>query len=433
MLGGNILMKTFFKVTVLGLLMVVLTAVSVSPIMAQDDDQAEKTALYNKFIKHYDKETIDDKQAAIDAAKAYIAKFNTPEDKQYTDYFKEAIPPLEEWITNKKKKNKEDAERAARIARLKRLNTAYEAAKAKPNDAKNWDEYFAAGEDVLKFEPEFVDVSIVLASGGSEMPKELLTESKYKALTLMYANKVINQIESGVKSDGNKYGEFRWVYGSKDKALTWMNTIIGFIKAQDNKDAAMPYYYKATQYETGSKNWTVYRIIGQWYFDKLIKLGEEREKLDKTNEENFEPIKQMVAVEKGYAERAIDAYARAYDLARTDSKVDAKSKTALFESLQKLFAFRYSDPTEAEMKTDISINNYVASVSKKPMPNPETKVTPVKLKEDTPSNTPADAKKDETKTSDAKPAATKKVGEKTSDTKAGATRSRTVSKTATDN
>lgn len=422
-------MKTFFRVSALGLLMIVLTAFSASAVMAQDDDAAEKKSLYECFVANYDKNTVEQKQKAIDCAKDYIAKF--PDDKQYVDYFNGAIPDLEKWIKNKKEQDRLEAERKARITRLQRLNTAYQATVANPNDASKWDEYFAAGEDVLKYEPEFIDVSIVLASGGSEIPKET-DNSKFRTLTTKYAKRVIEQIQSGVKSNDNKWGEFRWVYGSKENALGWMNVYLADIIAESDKAAAMPYYYKATQFDSGAKNWYTYRIIGQWYLDEAVKIGKERtallntttelEKTAKTDEEkaqvdaNIEKMKEMLAMEKGYADRAIDAYARAYSLASANGKVKAADKETLFNTLKDLFAFRYSDPKDELKKSEANIKSYVATVDKKEMPNPATAVEPVKA-EETPSDKPADANKDEAKSSDMK---------------TGATRSRTVSK-ATDN
>jgi hypothetical protein len=421
MLGGINLMKTFFKVTVLGLLMVIFTAGLHTTAMAQD----EKTEIYNKFMEHYKKDSIEDKEIAIAAAKEYNEKFNTPADKQLNDYFTSAIPDLEKQIAAIKEaerlaKIKAEKDRLAkeRNVRLGRLNTAYNAITKTPNDAAKWDEYFAAGADVLKYEPEFVDVSIVLASGGSEIPKELQSNSKYDAWTVEYATKVIDQLDSGVKSNGDKFGEFRWVYGSKDNALTWMNLIIGQIKAKSDKDAAIPYYYKATKFDTGSKNWNLYRLIGSWYFNKLSKKIDEIKLIDKEVEENIPVIKKNLEVARGFAERSMDAYARSYKLAQNDPKVDAKQKEALFASLQTLFKFRYSQPDEVAFNTDENIKNYVSSIENKTMPNPASEVDPVLIREDKP----------EEKTDDAKT-----EGNKTSDMKTGTTRSRTVSKSTTDN
>ena len=448
MLGGIKLMRKLFKVTMLGLLMVTLTAGLMTTAMGQDL-QAQKNAVYQKFLDHYDKKTVKDKETAIAAAKEYNSKFNKPEDKQLNDYFTNAITDLEKAIAKMKKDEadriayeKEQAEKkkkaAERTARLGRLNTAYNAITKNPTVEANWDEYFAAGEDVLKYEPNYVDVSIVLASAGSELPKELQSNTKLKERTVNYANKALSQIDLGATSADNKYGEFRWVYGSKDKALTWMNRIIGQIKGRTNRDAAMPYYYKATKYKTGSKDWNIYRIIGAWYYQKLVDKVKTREALDKTDETNIPEIKKSLAFEKGYAERAMDAYARAYKLAQTDSKVNAKTKANLFADLKKLFAFRYNDPKDASLKSDINIKSYVAVIDKRTMPNPETEVKPIGLPVEEPSE-----KSDEMKSGDSMKKdsdSMKKDGDsmmmKKPSAKAktnGTTRTRTVSKTKKDN
>ncbi len=435
MLGGNILMKTFFRVTVLGLLMVVLTAFSVSAVMAQDgnDDQKEKETLYKCFVDNYDKNTIEQKEKAIDCAKQYIAKFK--DDTQYVKYFEEAIPDLEKWIKDEIKRKEVEKKRLEDEKRINRFDTAYRAAVgAKTDIATKWAEAFAAGDDLIKNNPSFaLDAKIILASAG----KGYLAQAEppidtYNNKTIAYAEEAISDLESGKKSDN--FGAYNYIYKTKENALGEMNFIIGFIKyvRQEKKDEGVKYFYKATQHESDAKkNTGVYKSIGSWYLSKAGKIGDKRkavlaknkaieEDATLTEEEkkakidaNIAEAQELFALEKGYADRAIDAYARAHALSK-----DANDKAAIFTTLKGLFEFRYNDPKDELKKSEANINSYVASVNTKTMPNPATEVEPVKTEEEAPSDKPADTTKEEAKSSD---------------NKSGATRSRTVSKTSTDN
>ncbi len=442
-------MKTLFRVTMLGLLMVIFTAVSVSPIMAQDGDQKLKTELYNKFVKHYDKETITDKKLALEAAEEYIAKFNTPADKDQVTYYKSQITYLKDWI--KYTETQAEKERLAAIeaeklvktnARLKTFDTAIRAAYKTPT-AENWGKLFDAGDEVVDNDAQYaLNFKILMAAAGSVYlvePKDHI--DTYNNKIIGYAESVIRDISSGKTSE--TYGEYNFKFNTKDVALAKMNIVIGNIKLnRQNKDEeGISHYYKSLQ---NDKNWDAYRIIGNWYKNKAAKIGTIRETLDKNDEANIPKIKEYVAMEKGYVERAIDAYARSYSLAKADSKLETAKKTALYDELKGLFAFRYSEPKEAVMKTDTSINSYVAQIDKKAMPNPATEVTPVVSEEDKVTDS-TENKTDDAKSSEIKKdGATMKKGDATmkkegsttiqKDAKTpvktdGSTRTRTVSKT----
>jgi hypothetical protein len=206
-----------------------------------------------------------------------------------------------------------------------------------------------------------------------------------------FAKTAIQQIESGKTSQG--WGAYAYNYivkdaagkvdaaKSKENALAWMNYSIAYIMnySQNQKKDSLPYFYKAAQYNSGVKNNpTIYQAIGAWYLDEILAMDEKRKGIVKANgdQENDES-KKMWALQKGYADRAIDAYARAYKLANDNPKTDAAYKKALYDKLQGLYKLRFE-------KTD-GIDAYVASVMNKPMPNPATEVTPVA--EETPATT----------------------------------------------
>lgn len=410
-------MKNFFKVTTLGFLMVVLTAVSFSTAMAQktpEELQADKTALYNKFLETYKVDTVAGQQSAIDVAKEYIATYNTELDKQLVDYFKGAIPELEKRIVELKKKAADEGDAKAREARFNNFNSSIVNGIAKAKTPENLDKFFAAGDEIIQNDKDSLDVAIVLAAVGSQIPKET-SNAKYKALTEKYAKRSVSELEANKtgflknKTGELQYGALDWAYGSKDNTLAVMNIILGDVQAKnDNVDAAVPYYYKALQTENGKKRWDIYNIIALWYRGKAIKIGKERLALDFDVEENIALGKQKLAMEKGYADRAIDAFARAYKLASADKDVTAERKQAIYKDLKELVGFRYDQPTEVDRKTDKSINDYVAAVTRNPLPNPTTEVAPITVKEEAPTDSPDNKKMDDSMNSDPKKDSTMK-------------------------
>src|SRR5215203_981635 len=91
MLGGLNQMKKVLRVLVLGL----MAALAATAVFAQEPDRAK---VYKDYEDNYQATTIEGKQKALAAAKLYIEKFNTADDKAQVDYFKEAIPALEQSI-----------------------------------------------------------------------------------------------------------------------------------------------------------------------------------------------------------------------------------------------------------------------------------------------------------------------------------------------
>ena len=83
----------------------------------------------------------------------------------------------------------------------------------------------------------------------------------------------------------------------------------------------------------------------------------------------------------GTAEAAIDSYARAFHLAKADSKTPKAYTDSLLKSMQDLYNVRFNKPD--------GFDAFIAQVDKKPMPNPLMPVTPISDPE--PVATPADA------------------------------------------
>ena len=190
--------------------------------------------------------------------------------------------------------------------------------------------------------------------------------------------KLFKQLEAGKKSTG--YGAYSYSFvnpkfpDSKANTLGALNYMIGYITyyRQNNKKDALPYFYKSTQYNSFSKtDPTVYQAIGAWYLDEAIKIDKERQaKLTANGNKDNDETLAMVANQKGYADRAIDAYSRAYKYAKEDKGQKKEYVDGLYNRLKKLYAFRFDGKIEG-------IDAFVATVQNKPMPDPSTTVTPV--------------------------------------------------------
>jgi uncharacterized protein YxeA len=373
MLGGLNQMKKVLRVLVLGL----IATLAATAVFAQERDRA---TVYKEYEDNYQATTIQGKQKALAAAKEYIEKFNTADDKAQVDYFKEAIPALEQAIKDLGNAKLVADEQKTWNAMLVKFDTAFK--------SKNWDNAIAAGKEALNFQPQYIDkkgvdnikfdLGIVLTAIGYDLAEA--KNNKYNSETIEWAKRVIQQIESGQTSD--KYGN----YGShqfktdaypdgKNNALGWMNYTIGYITfyGQKNPQAALPYLYKASQVKSATQNFPIiYELIGAQYYEAVAKLDKERTDIQAANggKDNEESLAKY-ALEKGYAERGADAYARAYKIIKDDAKVPKDYKDLVFSRLQQLYKFRNNDKTDG-------LDTYVASIMSKPFPNPTSAVEPIK-------------------------------------------------------
>lgn len=358
-------MKTIFRTLMLGTVMTAATAVSV---FAQDacTEVEAKQALYKVFTDNLSKKTIDAQQAAVDAGDQYVSKYGAcAEDKQIVDYLNTNLPKMKEAIAGAKgAKDKQDL--------LNNFDAAVGGSKTA--DILTYGKQIAAKDQDLA-----LDVTITMASAGFDQAIANPPVDSYNNDTINYSKQAILQLEADKPSKTGVYGVKQYSYktdkfGGKENALGLMNYNIGYIMyyRQGKNDAAMkkaalPYFYKATQYNAFSKTDPfVYQSIGAWYLDESIRLDAQR--LAKVKEAGGRDTDETLAIygmEKAYAERSIDAYARAYKLA-----TDTARKNALYDKLKQLYSFRYD-------KTD-GIDAYVATVTNNPLPDPTTEPTPVK-------------------------------------------------------
>lgn len=404
-------MKTIFRFLALAMLLATFSAATVTTGFAQDA-AADKAALYKTYIDNYDKPEIAKREAALDAAKKYVEKYGAnAEDKEQVDYFKAAIPDLEKGIAASNKA-------AADAEEQKKMQGLYEAFN-KAATAKDVPGIFTHGKAILAKQPEFLDVIIVLANAGFDQTLADPKSAVYTDDVINYARTAISKIEAGKESESKNYGALSYSLGNKNNALRILNYSIGYITSvrQDKKKEALPYFYKAAKLETGNKGIPlIYQAMGAYYLDEALKINTDREaKIKAAGGTDTPESLEMEANQRGYADRAIDAYARAYKLAKDDKTAKKEYVDGLYSKLTDLYKFRYEGKTEG-------INEYVASVQSKPLPDPSTPITPVKVDVPAPANTTGT-----TNTNTTAPAATPKPATTPVTNPSGA-----VSKPATD-
>jgi len=381
-------MKTIFRFLALGILMAVFSAVTVTSSFAQDQ-AAEKAALYKTYMDNYDKPELEKIETAIKAAKEYVEKFGAnAADKEQVDYFKTAIPDLEKSVVQIKEAQGKAEKAKTTQALFTRFDTALKGTGGKANPS----ETYASGKEIVAGDPNFLDVIIVLGSVGFDQAVLPTPVDTYNEDTIQYAKMAIQKLEANTPSKTGNYGVLQYAYKNKDypdgksNALGWMNYNIGYItyyrQGKDNpakKKEALPFLYKATQYTSfNQKNPFLYQTIGAWYLDEAIKIDKDRKaKITAAGDKDTDETLAMLAMQKGYADRAIDAYARAYKFSKDDKNSKKEYTDNLYARLKELYVFRYEGKTEG-------IDQFVATVQSKPLPDPSAAITPVKDETTTP-------------------------------------------------
>ncbi len=363
-------MKNLFRGLVFGSVLAGLTVVSAVPALAQqscDDNADTKAAVYAKFTENYKSEEIAKIQTAIAGAKEYIQKYASceGEDQTIPNYLKKAYPKLEEKVAVIKKTNEDKAVYG-------RFNKAVDA------DTINAGEVFSAGKDILAKTPDSLDLKLVLASVGFDEAAKETPNNTYNNQTIDYAEDAIKMLKSGGKSVTGDYGAYKWIYKNNDyadgksNALGWMNYTIGYIKffRQGKKEEALPYLYEATKYNSGTKKDPfIYQTLGKHYLDKTKELAGQYEEIVKNNNnEETDEAKRLFGLQKAYADRAVDAYARAYNYAKTGS--DKTYADGLYKTLEGLYTFRNDGKADG-------LEGYVAGINNRTMPDPASEVEPI--------------------------------------------------------
>jgi hypothetical protein len=347
-----ILMKTLFKFLVLATLLTMLGVVS-----AFAQEETLETA-FNRY-KVERKQPCGQRDAALTTGKMIIEKFGSDElNKEVIDYVKK------------------DSDKIAKEEPVCKRNAAYN----KAYTDKDWPKFVPISKEIIAQEGDAAlgfDVMLTLVSVGYNRSVVDKIDT-YNNDTLNYAKMALQKLNSGATS--KNYGVFE-PFKTKENATSWMNYIIGFYTnkaaASDptKKKEALGYFYKATQTGTENKNdVSIYTNIGTWYFDEAARLDKEyRDIRAANNNTDTDEGKAKLALARGYADRGIDAFGRARQIA-TANKATPKAIEAINKTLTDLYKFRFNIAPEAKTP---NLESYVSGLLSKPMPDPSTDVTPV--------------------------------------------------------
>jgi cell division septation protein DedD len=307
-----------------------MLAVFAAPALAQTNGPKEcndevKSTLYNKW---YENRT-DHQDVAYQAAKEYLT--TCPADESDQAKF------LKKWVGL--------YENAVKGVQLKsQLDDLY--------GKKDYAGVMNVGKQLLALDPNNLKAYILLGYIGN------FTADSNPALaaeSANYAKKAIEMVEAG-KTPEN------WQNFSKDEVLAWLNHSIGLATAKSAPADALPYLLKSVRYESPlKKDPLTYVAIEQAYENgPYTKLSEEYKTKyggkDETPESKLalENINQIV-------DRMIDAYARAAALST------GNDKKTLMEALTEMYKGRN--------KSEAGVNELVAGILSKPVPDVPTPLT----------------------------------------------------------
>lgn len=355
-------MKTLFSTLAVLVLIMVANAATV---VAQCDPNT-KQAVYQVFLDNRRATTIEGLQKAVDAGKKYLEMCkDSPDDQEVVAYLNRLLPRVEQNL-------------AVEI-RFSRFETA--------SKAQNYGESFKVGREILANEPKDSelkgDLSIYLTWAGYKAMESADVASTMSAIEL--GRETIAMINSGAKFvDWGAYdGIFKQQNDadSKSHTLGWLNFAIAemYVKV-DNKPEAMAHYFETTKYGAPiGSNPVVFQAIGAWYLSDAIRVRAEGVKIYEANgDQDTEESTKLFNLAKGYADRAFDAYARAYQAAKV-AKNDSATNS-LYGRLGELYKFRFDGKEEG-------LEDFILEVGKRPFIDPRNPVEPI-IEEETPATTP---------------------------------------------
>lgn len=339
-----------------------LAAINVTATFAQDD---EKTTMYNAFVACYKETDTAKRDTCYAGAKQYLDKYEKSADGTVDQYGAFVRKKYDAYV-----KAKSDEATFGK----------FDIAIKDPKNV-NADNAFSSGKEIIAGNPDLIDVPIVLASIGFDNAALATPNDKYNADAINYAKMSIDKINAGKTS--KQYGAYQWTYQTakypdgKSNTLGWMNYTIGYIMyyRQNQKKEALPYLYKATQLNSETKNnFRIYAAIGKWYVDEFKRLDDERvAKIKAAGDQDTDETKAIFAMQKGYADRAAEAYSRAYKLALNDTTATKENRDGLMTVAKQFYGIRYNnDATKFD-----GYDTYATGLTSKTFTDPTTDVTPV--------------------------------------------------------
>jgi hypothetical protein len=365
-------MKTIFKTLGLGGLVAAFMAVGGMTAFGQDPcaDLDAINALDAKIRGDYPK--METKKQAIDEGKQYLEKYgNCPVTADFSGWLKGRIPVWEA-----------DINKAAVIDDKNKLHAKFD----NGLKTKAYDDSFAATDQFSsKYADDATNIQQFVALGmiGPFETAATPKNTKYNANSEKYAKLAIDQLKSGnTKALANgHYGVFQFDCASKDDCISVLTFGLAYMTnvGDNNKQAALPYYYQVTQipgtYKTSPNP---YAIIGDYYYENFVQkldaevkaliAAQKPEDTPEVRDKQIADIKAKVAMENGYLERAMDAYSRGYTYAKADPSSKAQADS-LYKKVSALYGVRFQ-------KTD-GVDTWITTAVAKPFPDPASPVAPI--------------------------------------------------------
>ena len=300
-----------------------VVALFAAPVFAQGDrcTDENKDLWYQKtFLTNYKGEPAQQK-LAYDAAKKYLAA--CPED-DFSKYMKRVLVDPMDVMMSKAGVGKQFEDAAKN---------------------KNYAELIRIGKLVLADNPDNTLVYIIMGQAG-------LGDSSLLNDAAPYAKKSIELIEAG-----KPFAPFL----SKDQALASMNYAIAKAMVKNDPTGAIPYFVKAARYDSDlKKSALLYNELAAAYAEGPVsKLTADYQAFVGKDESNESKL--VLA----NLNQATDAYIDA--LARATALADAANKPAFMERLTAVY--------ETRNKSKTGLNELVAGILAKPLPDLPTPIT----------------------------------------------------------
>ncbi len=375
-------MKNIFRAIGFGAALITFSAIGAFAQANPCDDEFDvKQAEYTKFRESIKGEvTIEKLETAVSVGTNFTTKYAACEDTApVVKYINDKMPAVKETLIDMK--------------RTKKFNDGVQKLNSTDISVQTLGlaDAFSAGKEIVAVKsdkPISLDVALVLAKIGYNLVDAETPNDTYNSDTILMAETALKKIDTMVSTKYGAFGKYEFKTqkypDGKQNAAGWMNYIIGYIKAQRQKNVkdSLPYMFKAaTKYNSEVKTFPeTFQYIGGYYVEELKKIDGKRKDVikangDKDNEESLA----MWDLEKGYIDRSIDAYSRAHKLAvgfemaattADDKKAAKEYKDGLYGIIKALYEQRFD-------KKD-GLDAHIAAQLSKPMPDPASEVQPVK-------------------------------------------------------
>ena len=364
-------MKTIFRTFGLGAALAALLAVGGVSAFGQEQcaDVDAMNALYQSILETRKATDVPTFEKTVNTSKEFLEKYGVCDvAKQNVDWVKKQLPNWEKQLGDMKGQ-------FARAEVIGRFETALK--------AKNWDGVYIAGDEfIAKYPNDEARLNFIIPMAWIGFQEVGANNTKYDANAIKYAKMALDLLKAGTlkpKTSGG-YGAFQFECTGREECISFLTYSIGYITyfGDKNKQAAMPYYYEASTLPgTFKTNPVVYGTIGDYYFESVKRIVEELKvkvadqkdtDTDDVKAKKDADIKQTTGMLNGYAERAMDAYSRAYNIAKADPKAKTYADS-VYKQIQALYTVRFQKQE--------GINEWITATVAKPFPDPTSAVTPV--------------------------------------------------------